>query len=66
MAIGNGELMHECFPKNSRIGTAKNEIRQRNKKQVKRDAWKEVKRARKKSTDGLSPPNQNTIIININ
>ena len=23
MAIGNGELMHECFPKHSRIGTAR-------------------------------------------
>ena len=22
MAIGNGELMHECFPKHSRMGTA--------------------------------------------
>ena len=22
MAIGNGELMHECFPKHSRSGTA--------------------------------------------
>ena len=29
MAIGNGELMHECFPKHLRMGTAKNEIRQR-------------------------------------
>ena len=23
MAIGNGELMHECFPKHPRIGTAR-------------------------------------------
>ena len=23
MAIGNGELMHECFPKYSRMGTAR-------------------------------------------
>ena len=23
MAIGNGELMHECFPKHSRMGTAR-------------------------------------------
>ena len=23
MAIGNGELMHECFPKHLRMGTAK-------------------------------------------
>ena len=25
MAIGNGELMHECFPKPSRMGTARTE-----------------------------------------
>ena len=23
MAIGNGELMHECFPKHQRMGTAR-------------------------------------------
>ena len=23
MAIGNGELMHDCFPKHSRMGTAR-------------------------------------------
>ena len=23
MAIGNGELMHKCFPKHSRMGTAR-------------------------------------------
>ena len=23
MAIGNGELMHECFPKYSRMGTVR-------------------------------------------
>ena len=23
MAIGNGELMHECFPEHSRMGTAR-------------------------------------------
>ena len=23
MAIGNGELVHECFPKHSRMGTAR-------------------------------------------
>ena len=26
MAIGNMELMNECFPKHSRMGTEKNEI----------------------------------------
>ena len=30
MTIGNEELcMHECFPKQLRMGTARNEIRQR-------------------------------------
>ena len=23
MAVGNGELIHECFPKHSQIGTAR-------------------------------------------
>ena len=27
VAIGNGKLMHVCFPKHSRMGTARNEIR---------------------------------------
>ena len=34
MATGNGELMHECFPKHLRMGSSKNEIRQR--KEVKK------------------------------
>ena len=44
-----------------------NKIKKQTKK-VRREAcvWKEAKRARKKtSPDGLSHPNQNTIIINI-
>ena len=31
MAIGNGELMHECFPKNLRMGTARMKYREREK-----------------------------------
>ena len=27
MAIGNGELMHKCFPKTHKHGNSKNEIR---------------------------------------
>ena len=66
MAIGHGELLQECFPKHSRMGTERNKTK-RQTKTVRREAlvWKEAKRARKKtSPDGLSHPNQNTIIIN--
>ena len=32
MAVGNGELMHECFPKHLRMGTARMKFRQRNRR----------------------------------
>ena len=39
MAIGNGELMHECFQKHSRMGSVnKTEIRQRQRKKVRKEA----------------------------
>ena len=47
MAIGNGELMHECFPKHSRMGTARlkwdNKTEEENKEE-KRDymKWKGI------------------------
>ena len=45
MAIGNGELMHECFPKHSRKETA----RMKQTKKIREGrVWKEVKQARKK------------------
>ena len=38
MAIGNWELMHECFPKHPRMGTARqkldNETEEENKKRI--------------------------------
>ena len=62
MTIGNGELMHECFPKHSRMGTARMKYDKETDKEDKKKAWvwKEAKRAQKKrSPDGLSHPNQN-------
>ena len=59
------ELMHGCFPKHSRMVTARIKY---NKKTEGREArvWKELKRERKRrSPDGLLLPNQTTIIINI-
>ena len=66
MAIGNWELMQECFPKHSRMGTARWNKTMRQTKTDRRDAWvwKKVQRARKISPDGLPHPNRNTIIIN--
>ena len=68
MAIGNGELMQECFPKHSRMGKARmkydNEI---DEDAQKRGVSMEKSTAgtNKRSPDGLSHPNENTIIINI-
>ena len=42
MATGNGELMHECFPKHSRMGTARMK-KDKKMKKVGREAWKEKK-----------------------
>ena len=64
MAMGNGELMHECFPKHSRIGTARMK-EDKKRAEERREYGKKVQRARIKSPDGLSLPNQNTILINI-
>ena len=64
MVIGNVELMHECFPKHLRMGTA----RMKYDKEFMRDLIMErskVGTKEKRSPDGLSLPNQNTIIINI-
>ena len=51
MAIGHGELMHERFPKHMRKGTA-NEADEGGKKRG--VSMEKAKRARKKSSDGLS------------
>ena len=67
MAIGNGELMHECFPKHSRMGTARMKWdKKTDEEDKKRGVSVERSKAGTKnsSPDGLSHPNQNTIIIN--
>ena len=61
MAIGNGELMHECFTKHSRMGTARlkedNGTDEKDKKYGKKKGRHERK--------SLSLPNQNIIINKI-
>ena len=51
MAIGNVELIHECFPKHSRMGTA-TLIKTKKQKNVSREAWvwKEVQLTCKKKS----------------
>ena len=68
MAIGNGELMHECFPKHSGMGTARMKYdKETDEEGNKRDMSMERSNAgtKKISPDGLSHYNQITIIINI-
>ena len=68
MAIGNGELMHEWFPKYSRMGTATmKQDKETDEEGKKRGVSIERSKAgtKKGSPDGLSLHNQNTIIINI-
>ena len=66
MAIGNVELMHECFPKHSLMGKAKKN-KETDEEGKKKGVNVERRKAGKKekSPDGLNYPNQNTIIINI-
>ena len=67
MAIGHGELMHKCFPKHSRMGTARTKLdKETDEDGKKRGLSMERSKAgtNKRSPDGLSHPNQNTIIIN--
>ena len=70
MAVVNGELMHERFPKHSRMGAARlNKIKKQTKK-VRREAWEYGKKKsghEKKEVptayDNLINPNQNAINI---
>ena len=70
MAIGNWELMHECFLKHSRMGTARmiqdNETDEDGQKRGfeygKKVQWARIKEV---PTAYISLPNQNTISINI-
>ena len=59
MAIGNWELLHKCFPKHSRMGTARMKYERREYGKKSTEGTKE------RSPDSLSLPNQNTILINI-
>ena len=69
MAIGNGELLHECFPKHLRMGTA----RMKQDKETEEEGKKggvSIERSKagtkkKVPTAYHSLPNQNTIIINV-
>ena len=64
MAIGHGELMHECFPKHSRMATARTKYdRETDEEGKKRSVSMERSKAgtKERSPDGLSLTNQNTI-----
>ena len=68
MAIGNGELMHKCFPKHSRMETARikedNETDEDCKKRGV-SMEKSIVGTKERNPDSLSRPIQNTILINI-
>ena len=68
MTIGNWELMHECFPKHSRMGTAgMKQDKKTDEGGKKRGLNMEKSKAgtkNKRCPDGLSHPNRNTKIIN--
>ena len=70
MAIGNGELMHECFSKHSRMGTARtkqdNETDEEGKKRGVSMERSKAGTKGKRSPDCLNNPNQKTTMININ
>ena len=68
MAIGNEELMHECFPKHTRVGTARmKKDKETDEEGEKRDVSMErskASRKEKRSLVDLNYPNQNTTIRN--
>ena len=66
MAIGNGELMQECFPKHSRMGAARMKY-DKDEEAQKRGVSMEISKVgtKERSPAGLSLPNQNTILIYI-
>ena len=67
MAIEHGELMQECFPKHSRMGTARTKY-DKETDEVGKQRGVSMERSKagmnKRSPDSLAHPNQNTIIIN--
>ena len=61
MAIGKVELMHECFPKNSRMGTARMKQYKETDQECKNGVSMERSKAdmkEKRSPDGLNYPNK--------
>ena len=71
MAIGNGELMHDCYPQNLCMGTARIKLdKEADEDGKKRGVSMEERPCthfihKRRSTAGLSQPDQNTIIVNI-
>ena len=67
MAIGNVDITRECFPKHSRVGTARMKQDKETDEEGNRGVTMERSKActKEKSPDGLSLPVQNKIIINI-
>ena len=66
-SIGHGELVHECFHKHARMGTARTKYyKETDEDGKKRGVSTERSKAgtNKRSPDGLSHPKQNTILIN--
>ena len=64
MAIGNAELLHECFPKHSRMGTAG--MKEDNETdEERREYGKSIAGTKARSPVSLSLPNQNKILINV-
>ena len=67
LAIGNGELMQECFPKHTHMGTARKQQDKETDEVRKRGVSmeKSIAGAKKNKSGWPSLPNQNTIIINL-
>ena len=66
MATENDELMHECFPKHLRMGTARmKETDEEGKKMGVNTKRSKAGTKEKRSSDGRHYPNKNTIIIYI-
>ena len=68
VAVGNGELVQECFPKHSRMGTARMKQDNETDEDTQKGGVsmeKSKSGTNKRSPDGLSHLNRNTIIVNI-
>ena len=67
MAIGHGGLVQECFSKHSCTGTSRMKEDNDTDEAQKRGVSMEISKVgtKERSPDGLSLPNQNTILIHI-